>query len=60
MIPLHGEQVSGEVTVLSYAQTEAGALLTLVARPAQLSPADPGRAAADHARPACRPAAGSR
>jgi hypothetical protein len=43
VIPLHGEQVSGEVTLLSYAQTEAGALLTLVARPAQLSPAGPGR-----------------
>lgn len=41
VIPLHGEQVRGEVTLLSYAQTEAGALLTLVARPAQLSPAGP-------------------
>ncbi len=42
VIPLHGEQVSGEVTLLSYAQTEAGALLTLITRPGQLSPAGPG------------------
>jgi hypothetical protein len=41
VIPVHGEQVSGEVTVLSYAQTESGALLTIVARPGQLSPVDP-------------------
>jgi hypothetical protein len=39
VIPLHGEQAGGEVTLLSYAQTEAGALLTLAARPGQLSPA---------------------
>jgi hypothetical protein len=39
--PVRGEQVSGEVTVLSYAQTESGALLTIVARPGQLSPVDP-------------------
>jgi hypothetical protein len=41
VIPLHGEE-AGDVTLLSYAQTEAGALLTLVARPAQLNPAGPG------------------
>ena len=42
VIPLPGKEVSGDVTLLSYAQTEAGALLTLVARPAQLNPAGPG------------------
>jgi hypothetical protein len=42
VIPVHGEQVSGEVIVLSYAQTESGALLTIVARLGQLSPVDPG------------------
>jgi hypothetical protein len=41
VIPVRDEQVSGEVTVLSYAQTESGALLTIVARPGQLSPVDP-------------------
>ncbi len=41
VIPLHGEE-AGDVTLLSYAQTEAGALLTLVARPAQLNPVGPG------------------
>jgi hypothetical protein len=41
VIPLHGAEASGEVRLLSYAQTEAGALLTLVARPAQCSPAGP-------------------
>jgi len=32
VIPVRGDEVSGEVTLLSYAQTESGALLTLVAR----------------------------
>ncbi len=41
VIPVHDERVSGEVTVLSYAQTESGALLTIVAQPGQLSPVDP-------------------
>ena len=40
-IPVHGEEVSGEVTLLSYAQTASGALLTFVARPGHLHPADP-------------------
>jgi hypothetical protein len=41
VIPVHGQEVSGEVTLLSYAQTASGALLTLVARPGQLRPVDP-------------------
>ena len=41
VIPVRDEQVSGEATVLSYAQTESGALLTIVAQPGQLSPVDP-------------------
>jgi hypothetical protein len=41
VIPVHGEQVTGEVTLLSYAQTQAGALLTFVTRPGQLRPVDP-------------------
>jgi len=41
VIPVRGEEVSGEVTLLSYAQTESGALLTFVARPGQLNPVDP-------------------
>ena len=41
VIPVHGEEVSGEVTLLSYAQTASGALLTFVARPGQLRPVDP-------------------
>ena len=40
-IPVHGEEVSGEVTLLSYAQTASGALLTFVAQPGQLRPVDP-------------------
>ena len=40
VIPVRDEQVSGEVTMLSYAQTESGALLTIVAQPGQLSPVD--------------------
>jgi hypothetical protein len=42
VIPVHGEQISGEVTLLSYAQTEAGALLTVAGRPGQLSAVGPG------------------
>lgn len=42
MFPVHDEQVSGEVTLLSYAQTESGALLMFAARPGQLLPVDPG------------------
>ena len=41
VIPVRGDEVSGEVTLLSYAQTESGALLTFVARPGQLNPLDP-------------------
>jgi len=41
VIPVRDEQVSDEVIVLSYAQTESGALLTIVARPGQLNPVDP-------------------
>jgi hypothetical protein len=41
VIPVRGDEVSGEVTLLSYAQTESGALLTFVARPGQLNPVDP-------------------
>ena len=41
VIPVHGEEVSGEVTLLSYAQTASGALLTLVARPGELRSVDP-------------------
>jgi hypothetical protein len=41
VIPVRDEQVSGEATVLSYAHTESGALLTIVAQPGQLSPVDP-------------------
>jgi hypothetical protein len=41
VIPVRDEQVSGEVIVLSYAQTASGALLIIVARPGQLSPVDP-------------------
>ena len=42
VIPVHGEEVSGEVTLLSYAQTASGALLTLVARPGPLRRVNPG------------------
>jgi hypothetical protein len=38
VVSVHGEEVSGEVTLLSYARTESGALLTVVARPGQLRP----------------------
>jgi hypothetical protein len=41
VIPVHGEDVTGEVVLLSYAQTAFGALLTFVARPGQLRPVDP-------------------
>jgi hypothetical protein len=41
VIPVHSEEVSGEVTLLSYAQTASGALLTLVARPGELRSVDP-------------------
>ena len=41
VIPVHGEDVTGEVILLSYALTESGALLTFVARPDQLRPVDP-------------------
>ena len=43
VIPVRGDEVSGQVTLLSYAQTESGALLTLVARPGQLNRVDPER-----------------
>ena len=36
VIPVHGDDVTGEVVLLSYALTESGALLTFVARPGQV------------------------